>query len=176
MRHLAKLALLVVGILGVTILLDAQDLGFDTTYYYDLYGSQVQDKDSPYLYFPVRWNGKQSPKVKGPYKARTYQSGKLTVTVYYKRPELRAVAVEYRLTHYWTEEQIRAALTPYGSSWKALDGQEIPAFEKLFSRNQALISPDGVIAHFTPYMKQLIILSPTFSKNSIKYSKNKKRI
>ncbi|NDV62895.1 hypothetical protein G0Q06_10570 [Puniceicoccales bacterium CK1056] len=157
----------------------SEDLGYDTRYYYDLYGSQVADSVPQYLHFGIPWNGSISPRIKGPYKVRTFKEGKLTATVYFNRPDLRAIAVEYRLPHRWTEKQLEAALKPYANFWKATHSHDASVFSRLI-RQEVLVSNDGKLAYYSPYTMKLTILSPLvleeFDKALKKSEKKKEKV
>ena len=156
-RKIRRLLLLALSF-SLTAGIHAADLGYDTAYYYDLYGSQVADKEPHYLFFPVQWRGKTSPRVPGPYKSKTYKDGKLTAIVHFRRPELRAVAVEYILPHAWTTDQVKAALEIYGKSWSASEKIETNPFWSLLRQN-VWFNEEGTLAHYSPHMKRLTILS-----------------
>lgn len=98
----------------------AAGLGKPPEYFTDLYGAPKSEKHVADFSFSLP-SYPSTIKLHCPLIIQQFESGKLGATVVYMETDRQAIWVDYRLADTWTDEQINAALTAYGSDWKKVD-------------------------------------------------------
>lgn len=102
------------------ILLTSTVLGHATksaAYFNGLYGAPKKEGDptsTPIWIETNRWT------IPGNFALRRYESGKLRVDAIFQKPSMELITVTYFLPHEWTDEQMAAALKPYGNDWSKI--------------------------------------------------------
>ena len=97
----------------------AKDLGKDSKYFSDLYGTKSSEKHESDYNFSLPSVG-HLISMNGPFVVQKFSSEKLNVTVVFPAASAQAIWVKYTLPNPWTEDQIKAALVAYDNKWSSV--------------------------------------------------------
>ena len=144
----------------------ASDLGKDTNYFINLYGTATSEKQASEFDFTLPAVG-HLIKLNKPFVIQQYVSGKMNVVVVFADATTEAVWVKYTLPNPWTDDQIKAALGAFDNRWTAtIQNNGMSTIGEVVMKSMmpaqapsAFQSSSGILAYKT-MIPELMVYSP----------------